>query len=128
MSHHVSVCKIFTFHAAHHDEEATDKCGGLHGHTYRLEIEVYGPPLDGKRMLIHGDVLKSLYRNDIEPLVDHRNLNETCPTNPTMENVLLWLTGIVQENMPYLAPDTTTVRLRLWETPTMYAETRRTIQ
>lgn len=120
----VSVGKVFTFHAAHHDEEATDKCGGLHGHTYRLEIEANGVLVEGQRMLIHGDELKALYRDKIEPLVDHRNLNETCPDNPTMELVLMWLADIIAAHFKSVR-NVTGVFVRLWETPTMYAETIR---
>jgi 6-pyruvoyltetrahydropterin/6-carboxytetrahydropterin synthase len=121
---YLSVGKVFTFHAAHYDEEADDKCGNLHGHTYKLEIEAAGVLPPGERMLIHGDVLKSLYRERIEPVTDHRSLNATCPTNPTMENVLLWLTDIAAEYLLEI-PNVTGVYVRLWETPTMYAETIR---
>jgi len=124
MTQVLAVCKKFTFHAAHHDEEATDQCGQVHGHTYHLEIEVTGD--FNERMLVHGNVLKDVYR-EIEPFLDHRNLNDTCPYNPTMENVLLWLTDLVDAHIREPAPNVTAIRLRLWETPTMYAETRRII-
>lgn len=119
-----SVGKIFTFHAAHHDEEATDKCGSLHGHTYKLEIEAHGVLNQGERMLVHGDEMKALYRDKIEPLVDHQNLNATCPYNPTMELVLMWLADIAAAHFKEVR-GVTAVWVRLWETPTMYAETTR---
>lgn len=119
----VAVSKSFTFHAAHHDEEATDQCGQTHGHTYHLEVKVYGE-LSGHRMLLHGNVLKDYYRGYVEPYVEHRNLNETCPVNPTMENMVMWLADLFAKELRRV-PAVTQVRVRLWETPTMYAETKR---
>lgn len=120
----VTVGKMFTFHAAHHDIEADDKCARVHGHTYKLEIECTGELVNG-HMLIHGNVLKDLYREQIEPFVEHKDLNDTCPYNPTMENVLMWLTDMVEAYVRHKARQVQCVKVRLWETPTMYAETRR---
>lgn len=119
----ISVCKTFTFHAAHRDEEASDLCGQTHGHTYRLEVEVYGE-LNGKRMLLHGNILKDIYHEEIESHVEHQNLNKTCPVNPTMENTVMWLADILGSEL-HRVPGISQVRVRLWETPTMYAETKR---
>lgn len=116
----ISVAKQFTFHAAHRDARAEDQCGGLHGHTYRLEVVVTGRVLDGY-MLIHGDVLKDIYRRRVEPYVEHRNLNETLGVNPTMEAVTRWLWRQYTEELEGVTP-VLTVRVKLWETPTMYAE------
>lgn len=120
----ISVGKEFIFHAAHKDETAEDKCGRLHGHTYRLEVEVHGELLAGHSMLIHGDVLKEIYREKIEPLVEHRYLNETCPYNPTMELVLMWIADILAAELRSVQ-EVTGLYVKLWETPTMYAETIR---
>lgn len=127
MNGHVTVGKEFIFHAAHRDERADDKCARPHGHTYRLVIEASGQFHKGDHMLVHGNVLKDLYRESIEPMVEHQDLNITCPYNPTMENVLLWITDIVIEAFKPIR-SIHECRVRLWETPTMYAEaTRRTI-
>jgi len=117
------VTKTFTFHAAHRDMCATDQCGRLHGHTYRLELTVEGEQEHDSDMLLHGDVLKEIYRERIEPYVEHRYLNETLPFNPTMESVAQWcqtrlVDGVlhrdrVTHGWQYIA--------RLWETPTMHA-------
>lgn len=124
----MEVTKQFIFHAAHRDEEAADQCGRLHGHTYKLEVTVIGNMRE--RMLIHGDILKDIYRELIEPSVEHRCLNNTMKFNPTMENVLNWITETIGDELierratrsPFLWTD---VRCTLWETPTMYATTVR---
>lgn len=124
----MEVTKQFIFHAAHRDEEAADQCGRLHGHTYRVEVTVIGNMRE--RMLIHGDILKEVYRELIEPLVEHQYLNEQLPFNPTMENVVCWIAETIGDelierrpgNMPFMWTD---IACTLWETPTMYATTRR---
>lgn len=124
----MEVTKQFIFHAAHRDEEAPDQCGRLHGHTYKLEVTVKGNMRE--RMLIHGDILKDVYRELIEPCVEHQYLNEMMSFNPTMENVVSWIAETIgdellarrAERSPFLWTDITCV---LWETPTMYATTSR---
>ena len=36
----VSVTKVFTFDAAHYLEDYDGPCARMHGHTYRLEVEL----------------------------------------------------------------------------------------
>ncbi len=119
------VSKEFKFHAAHRDTEAIDACGRLHGHTYRLVIAVDGLMMNQQRMLLHGDLIKDAYRDLIEPHVEHQYLNETLPCNPTMENIVRWALRLLSERLRGAAPGNRLhVTVRLWETPTMYAEER----
>jgi 6-pyruvoyltetrahydropterin/6-carboxytetrahydropterin synthase len=124
----MKVTKEFTFHAAHIDREAPagHQCGRLHGHTYKLELTVCGIVPKGGSMLIHGDILKEVYRAQIEPFVEHQYLNDTMNFNPTMENVARWC---LQQLEKYISNNIETTKVmwsykcsvRLWETPTMYA-------
>lgn len=112
------VSKEFTFHAAHKDDIATDKCGRLHGHTYKVRISVEGLKKGG--MVLHGDILKEIYRTHLEPLLDHRYLNDQFPFNPTMENLCAW---IQHEAISHLnTHGDFNVKVTLWETPTMFCE------
>lgn len=45
MLNEVSVCKIFTFDAAHQLVGHKGKCSNLHGHTYKLEVVLKGKPM-----------------------------------------------------------------------------------
>lgn len=117
----ISVGKQFTFHAAHRDEEAADQCGRLHGHTYRLEVVVTGRMPD-ERMLLHGGVLKDIYREYVEPRVEHQYLNETLGVNATMEAVARWAWHQFDKGLRSRTTLPLSVRVKLWETPTMYAE------
>ena len=59
------------------------KCGVLHGHTYRVEVEVEGPVRDG--MVVDFDDLKRAVREVVRPL-DHADLNGVLDV-PTCENL-----------------------------------------
>lgn len=126
----MKVTKEFTFHAAHQDIEApaNHQCGRLHGHTYRLELTVCGlVPPDGS-MLIHGDILKQVYHEKIEPYVEHEFLNRTLGFNPTMENIARWCLQQLETAIKNDKQQSVKVKwgykcsVRLWETPTMYAD------
>ena len=110
------VCKSFTFDAAHYLPAHTGKCRNLHGHTYRLEIEISGDDLPGGMVMDFGD-LKQI----VGPLVDtldHRFLNEIIPV-PTAENMVRWFWSKIEPDLPRTVA---LERIRVWETPTSYAE------
>ena len=89
-----------------------------------LQIAVSGY-LDERGMTYDFGDLKSIYKNHLEPHLDHRYLNETLPyMNTTAENMVFW---IFQTTSEYL-PEERGLRLeyvRLFETPTAFAEFRR---
>ena len=71
----LTVGHTFTFHAAHFLPGYKGKCANMHGHTYKLEVEVEGPI--GKDGMVCDfscmeDVIDSLL---IEKL-DHKVLND----------------------------------------------------
>lgn len=117
-----TVGKHFTFHAAHRDEEAGDQCARLHGHTYRLDVSVIGRIPEGSAMLLHGNVLKGIYAESVEPLVEHQYLNETLGFNATMEAVAAWLWETFARALNQRGHGKLRVFIKLWETPTMYSE------
>jgi 6-pyruvoyltetrahydropterin/6-carboxytetrahydropterin synthase len=120
------ICKSFTFHAAHVIPHHRGKCANLHGHTYRTDISVTGDvQTEGKEagMVVDFDTLKQIWRCNLEPLLDHRNLNETLVDpgkipHSTAEHLSRW---ILEEIAPHL-PRGMFVTVRVWETPTSYAE------
>ena len=72
-----------------------------------------------------GRDIKAIYKNYLEPHLDHRYLNETLPyMNTTAENMVYW----IFQTMTKSCPDERGLRLeyvRLYETPTAFAEFRR---
>ncbi|MDF2947548.1 MAG: queD [Bacillales bacterium] len=126
----VLVSKEFTFDSAHHLHAYEGKCKNLHGHTYKVVFGVSGRPNEIGLTIDFG-TLKDIWKADIEIHLDHRYLNETLPPmNTTAENMVVWIFEKMEEslsNHPELNKEQE-VRLefvKLYETPTSYAEVKR---
>jgi len=82
--------KIVTdFAAAHALRDYTGECSRLHGHNWKLEVEVEASALDTAGMGVDFKVIKDAAKTLVNEL-DHRNLNELEPfdqINPTAENI-----------------------------------------
>lgn len=126
----VLVSKEFTFDAAHHLHAYEGKCKNLHGHTYKVVFGISGFTND-VGITVDFSTLKQIWREKIEPYLDHRYLNETLPAmNTTAENIVVWLYEQTQAalQLEMYCPKELGARVefvRLFETPTSYAEARR---
>lgn len=90
------------FSAAHALRCYQGKCENLHGHNFKVEIEVEGTNLDEAGMLLDFGILKHRLRQILAKL-DHRILNEIHPfdtINPSSENLAH---HIYTEFAPFLA-------------------------
>lgn len=129
-SKRVLVSKEFTFDAAHHLHCYEGKCKNLHGHTYKVIFGISGY-VDARGLMMDFGDIKSIWKNEIEIYLDHRYLNETLPPmNTTAENIVVWIYEKMQEALnkeenkdQFLGARVEFVRL--FETPTSYAEARR---
>ncbi|MDP4099007.1 6-carboxytetrahydropterin synthase QueD [Paenibacillus sp. P96] len=130
--HHkrVMVSKEFTFDAAHHLHCYEGKCKNLHGHTYKVVFGVSGYTGDTGLTMDFAD-LKSIWKERIEIYLDHQYLNEALPPmNTTAENMVVWLfermdTALSSPEYSERIRGGRTEFVRLYETPTSYAEARR---
>lgn len=126
----VLVSKEFTFDAAHHLHAYDGKCKNLHGHTYKVVFGISGRP-DEIGMTVDFGTIKEIWKNEIETYLDHRYINETLPPmNTTAENMVVWLFEKMEEALQSEAYrnsvlEVRTEFVRLYETPTSYAEARR---
>ncbi|WP_445486915.1 6-carboxytetrahydropterin synthase QueD [Niallia sp. 03133] len=124
----VLVSKEFTFDAAHHLHCYEGKCKNLHGHTYKVVFGISGFTNEIGLVIDFGDI-KKIWKENIEVHLDHRYLNETLPKmNTTAENMVVWIYEKMQEalNCSDSTYNGTRVEfVRLFETPTSYAEARR---
>jgi 6-pyruvoyltetrahydropterin/6-carboxytetrahydropterin synthase len=114
-----TISKSFEFHAAHQLPNHGGACRELHGHTYRLRVEVSGKikPANGapdEGMVLDFSAIKRCYRDWVEPLVEHRFLNETLRDVvevTTAENLAVWMQGVFEDRLGRACS------IELWETP-----------
>lgn len=127
-SKRVLVSKEFTFDSAHHLHNYEGKCKNLHGHTYKVIFGISGFVDERGLMIDFGDI-KEIWKSEIEIYLDHKYLNETLPPmNTTAENMVVWIyekmaTALADRREIYIGARVEFVRL--YETPTSYAEARR---
>lgn len=77
------------FAAAHTLRDYPGACSRLHGHNWKVEVEVRGSELDQIGMVIDFRDIKRAAR-EVGERLDHRYLNELEPfdsINPTAENI-----------------------------------------
>jgi len=126
----VLVSKEFTFDASHHLHAYEGKCKNLHGHTYKVVFGISGFTDEIGLVLDFGDI-KKIWKEDIEIYLDHRYLNETLPNmNTTAENMVVWIyekmkEALETEERKEQYHGARVEFVRLFETPTSYAEARR---
>ena len=122
----VLVSKEFTFDAAHHLHDYEGKCKNLHGHTYKVILGLSGYT-DSRGLMIDLGKITDIGKKEIEIHLDHRYLNETLPLmNTTAENMVVWIYEKMAEALSLKEYEGARVEfVRLYETPTSYAEARR---
>jgi len=85
------------FAAAHRLTGSGGKCESLHGHNFRVTLEVTGDRLDGSGMLMDFGELKKTLRTVLREL-DHTDLNEHRAfrdSGPSSENIARFIWGAV---------------------------------
>lgn len=96
-----TIAKRFTFDAAHHLPMLPDghKCRRLHGHTYEVELVLYGPVINGF-VVDYADI--EVAWRPIFDAIDHRTLNDVPGLEiPTTENLVNWMfTRFIEDRRP----------------------------
>lgn len=115
-----TIGKQFRFEAAHRLPYHDGKCKNIHGHSYKVEIILFGDiqtegPKQG--MVVDFGDLSSYWKVVLDPLLDHQLLNVFLP-NPTAELLAVWIYNKLGET----SFSNLVERVRVWETPTSYAE------
>lgn len=129
-SKRVLVSKEFTFDSAHHLHCYEGKCKNLHGHTYKVIFGLSGY-VDDRGLLIDFSDIKDIWKKEIEIYLDHKYLNETLPPmNTTAENMVVWIyekmkEALEKEDRQQKYQGARVEFVRLYETPSSYAEARR---
>ena len=67
--------------------EKGSKCERLHGHNWIITVYCKAKELNADGMVVDFKLIKQR----IESQLDHANLNEVLPCNPTAENIAKWI-------------------------------------
>lgn len=135
----MTVRKELTFDAAHMLSDYDGKCNNLHGHTYKVVIELTGEVSADTGMLVDfnaikrvvdkydhavvfgGDSVREPFEDELLRLVlkyGKRHLVMPSAMKPTAENMALCMQREFK-----LFPNVKTALVMLWETPTACAGT-----
>ena len=90
------------FAAAHKLRHYQGECENLHGHNWRVRVELAAEELDGLGMVMDFRDLKKALKDVLSEL-DHTYLNEREPfdaVNPTTENICRRIAGLMSERLP----------------------------
>ncbi len=88
------------FSAAHFLREYKGKCEKVHGHTFRVEVEVEARELDASGIGLDFTRIK---RRLAEVLPDHALLNEVFPFTPSAENLARHFFEVLRPDFPVTA-------------------------
>ncbi|MDH2926297.1 6-carboxytetrahydropterin synthase QueD [Lonepinella koalarum] len=135
------VSKEFSFDMAHILDGHDGKCQNLHGHTYKLQVEVSGDLVANgakKGMVIDFTDVKTVVKKAILDPMDHAFIYDTnspreckianllneldsktfgIPMRTTAEQMARFIFNQLKNELPISA-------IRLWETPTSFCEYR----
>ncbi len=83
-----TVIKRMEISAAHNLQLSyPSKCENLHGHNWVIIVHCRSRELNADGMVTDFTHIKEQVQNRL----DHRNLNEVLPFNPTAENIARWV-------------------------------------
>ncbi len=127
----IEVVKEFCFDAAHYLPGYQGKCKDIHGHRWVLQIGFAGEVNPNTGMVIDFTDIKEIVNKNIVDRLDHKFLNDieqtdevpTFPcSNPTAENMVAWMVKLLHLEKKDLCPGIFVTLVRLYESPTSYAE------
>ncbi len=101
----MEVFREFTFEAAHRLPNVPEghKCARLHGHSYRVTVEVSGPVDESHGWVMDFAHIKCAFK-PLEAKLDHYYLNDVPGLeNPTSENLARWIWDELQPGLPLLS-------------------------
>lgn len=141
----MKVTKEITFDAAHMLSNYEGKCNNLHGHTYKLQVTLESEIDSQTHMVLDFNELKTVLYSVVMSMFDHavlfseedirteaenelllwaRKYNKkfiVIPGKTTCEDLAPYIKKLIESELQNKKIDVK-VSLRLWETPTSFAE------
>lgn len=114
----MKITQAFTFEAAHRlpNVPAGHRCHRMHGHSYRVELQLSGPVDAESGWVVDFFDVESAFAPVLDRL-DHHCLNEVEGLeNPTAERIAAWIWHRTKPALPGLS------RVTVYETPMSWAE------
>jgi len=108
------------FASAHQLRGYKGKCENIHGHNWRVILNVKGEVLNEIGLLIDFNDLKGILKSIISYL-DHKNLNEIEPfttINPSSENIAEFIAAKAQEEINKINSNIYVESVTIWESHT----------
>lgn len=114
----MKITQAFTFEAAHRlpNVPETHRCHRMHGHSYRVELQLDGPVDPQTGWVVDFFDVESAFAPLLARL-DHHCLNEVPGLeNPTAEHIAIWIWDRARPALPALSS------VKVFETPMSWAE------
>jgi 6-pyruvoyltetrahydropterin/6-carboxytetrahydropterin synthase len=95
-----TIGKKFDFEAGHRlpGLPPDHKCARQHGHSYEVEVILTAPALEGPGFVTDFGALAP-FKEFLDTELDHRNLHEILPFEPTSERLAQFLAGWFIQNL-----------------------------
>ncbi|MBD3822204.1 6-carboxytetrahydropterin synthase QueD [Hydrogenovibrio sp. JE_KL2] len=106
---------LLDFASAHSLRGYPGDCANLHGHNWKIEVEIVGQELNDIGMVIDFKQIKKHAKEVVKEL-DHKFLNDIeyfKTVNPTAENIAQYLFRQIQQRIE--APNVTMHQITVWE-------------
>ena len=113
--------KHFEFEASHQlppDKVCYGKCRQMHGHTYKLTVEIEGEPNE-EGWLCNFTDLKTIVMDLVVNKLDHSNLNDHIVDVTTAENIVMWIANRIEAPIERLGVKLS--KITLYETSNSFA-------
>lgn len=128
-----TICKEFTFEAAHKLPNHDGKCRNLHGHTYRVQIWIEGiirmanpsHPHPKEGMVVDFGEVSEYFQDYVFSVLDHSYLNDALPFVTTAENLSWWIMEQMANCLEGGNTGIKVTKVRVWETKKSFAEVTR---
>jgi len=98
-----------TIDSCHHLVNYKGKCANVHGHTWKIEIWFVGDQeyINDIGILVDFGIVKEL-----KEILDHKDLNKVIKTNPTAENLTIWIYRWLDKKIK----ESIDIKVRVYET------------